>query len=136
MIKDAIASCVPDRAGQDLIGLTRDRDFKAIIDRVMKLPLASDVALRCLDRSVPNQKLKLFEFAAAIMAESGAGATKTVRRQISYAGTQGTPLDRIPDHVRCDASFLSLSSLRNSSEYSSFVHARMPEPCVQKLLGP
>ena len=136
MIKDAIASCVPDRAGHDLNSLTRDRDLEAIINRVMQLLFASDVSLRCLDRSVPEQKPNLFEFAAAIMAESGAGATKIVGRQISYAGLPGAPLDRIPDHVCCNASFLSLSHLRNSSEYSPFVHARMSEPCVQKLLGP
>src|SRR5271156_1639500 len=118
--------------GPLLSGLTRDRDFEAIINRVMQLLFASDVALRCLDRSVSKQKPNLFEFAAAIMAESGTGAMKIVGLQISYAGPQGTPLDRIPDHVRCNASFLSLSHLRNSSKYSPFVHARMPEPCVQK----
>jgi hypothetical protein len=75
MIKDVIASCVPDRAGHYLSGLTRDRDFEAIINRVMQLLFASDVALRCLDRSVPKQKPNLFEFAAAIMAESGTGAS-------------------------------------------------------------
>src|ERR1700723_1460009 len=36
--------------------------------------------------------------------------------QISYAGTRGTPLDRILDHVLGNASFLSLSHLRNSSD--------------------
>ncbi len=37
---------------------------------------AADVSLRCLDGSVAKQKSNLFEFAAAIMAESGTGATK------------------------------------------------------------
>jgi hypothetical protein len=85
---------------------------------------------------VPKQKPNLFEFAAAIMAESGTGATKIVGRQIGYAGLPGTPIDRIPDYVGCHASFLSLSHFRNSSEYSPFAHARMSEPCIQKLLGP
>jgi hypothetical protein len=48
---------------------------------------------------VPKQKPDLFEFAAAVMAESGTGATKIVRRQIGYAGLSGTPLDRIPDYI-------------------------------------
>ena len=135
MIKDAIASCVPDHAAHDLSDLTRDRDFEAIINRTLQVLFASDVALRCLDRSVPKQKPK-FEFAAAIVAESGAGTTKIMGRQIGYAGPPGTPLDRIPDNVRCHASFLSPSHLRNSSEYSSLANARMREPCIQKLLGP
>ena len=74
MIKDAIASCVPDHAGHDLSSLTRDRDLEAIINRVMQLLFAPDVSLRRLDGGVPKQKPNLFEFAAAIMAESGAGA--------------------------------------------------------------
>lgn len=85
---------------------------------------------------MPKQKPNLFEFAATIMAESGTGATKIVGRQIGYAGLSGTPLDGIPDYVRCHASFLSLSYFRHSSEYSPFAHARMPEPCIQELLGP
>ena len=86
-----------------------DRKSKAIINRIQKLLLAPDVSLGCLDRSVPKQKPNLFEFAAAIMAESGTGATKIVGRQIGYAGLPGTPFDRIPDYVRCHASFLSHS---------------------------
>ena len=56
----------------------------------MQLLFASDVSLRCLDRSVPKRKPNLVELAAAIMAESGTGATKNVGRQISYAGLLGT----------------------------------------------
>lgn len=114
-----------------------DRNSEAIIHRVLYLLFATDVSLRCLDRSVPKQKPNLFEFAAAIVTESGTGvATKIVRRQIGYAGLSGTPLDGIPDYVRCHASFLSISHFRNSSEHSPFAHARMPEPCIQELLGP
>ena len=70
-----------------------------------------------------EQELNLFELAAAIMAESGTGATKIVGRQIGYAGLTGTPLDRIPEYVGCYASFLSLSLFRNPSEYFPFAHA-------------
>jgi hypothetical protein len=61
---------------------------------------ANDVSLRCLDGSMAKQKPNLCEFAAAIMADSGTGATKVVGRYIGYAGLPGTSLDRIPDHVR------------------------------------
>ena len=53
---------------------------------------------------MPQQKPNLFEFAAAIMAESGTGAPQIVGRQVGYAGLPGTPLDRMPDYVRCDVS--------------------------------
>jgi hypothetical protein len=53
----------------------RHRNSKSIINRILKSLLTSDVSLSCLDRSVSEQKLNLFEFAAAIMAEAGTGAT-------------------------------------------------------------
>jgi|ERR1019366_1217063 hypothetical protein len=137
MIKDAIANFVREASGPlRLGGVACDRDFEAIINRVLQFLFVPDVSLRCLDGSVSKQKPNLFEFAAAIMAESGTGATKVVGRQIDYAGLPGTSLDRVPDHVRGHASLLSLSQFRNSSEYSSLAHAGMREPCIQQLLGP
>jgi hypothetical protein len=58
---------------------------------------------------VSQQQLNLFEFAAAIMTESGAAATKVVGRQIGYTGLAGTPLDGIPDYVGCHPGFLQRS---------------------------
>jgi hypothetical protein len=136
MIKDAIANCVPGSTHYGLGGPAGDRNSEAIINRVLLLLFATDVFLRCLDRSVPEQKPNLFEFTAAVMTESGTGATKIVGRQIGYSGLSGTPLDGIPDYVRCHASFSWLSYFRHSSEYSPVAHARMPEPCIQELLGP
>jgi hypothetical protein len=72
---------------------------KAIIDRFLKLLLASDVPLRRLHPSVAKQELDLFEFASTSMAEAGATATKVVGGQIVYASPIGTPFDRIPDYV-------------------------------------
>ncbi len=43
-----------------------------MIDRFLKLLLASDVPFRRLYRSVTKQKLDLFEFASTSMAEAGA----------------------------------------------------------------
>ncbi len=83
---------------------------------------------------MPKQKLNLFEFAAAIVAESGAGTTKIVGCQIVYAGLPGTPLDRIPDNVGGHASILSLSILRNSSEYSPLAHSRMRSQASRSCL--
>jgi hypothetical protein len=47
-----------------------DRDSKSIIDRFVKLLLASDVPFRRLHRSVAKQKLDLFEFASTSVAEA------------------------------------------------------------------
>jgi hypothetical protein len=41
----------------------------------MQFLFAADISLCCLDGSVAKQKSNLSEFAAAIMAESGTGAT-------------------------------------------------------------
>ena len=46
-----------------------------IIHGVLQFLFAADVSLRCLDGSVAKQKSNLFELAAAIMAESGTGAS-------------------------------------------------------------
>ena len=89
-----------------------------------------------MNRSVSEQKLNLFEFAAAIMAEARTGATKIVRREIGDACLPGTPLHRIPDHVGCHAGVLSLSVFRNPSEHFPLAHLRMPKPGVDKLLAP
>src|SRR5713226_2480532 len=70
------------------------------------------------------------------MAEAGATATKIVRCQIVYAGSLGTPFDRIPNYVGCHSSILSLSILQNPSEEFSLAHARMAEPNVHKSLAP
>jgi hypothetical protein len=134
MIKDAVANCVFAARIAASGGLACDRNSEAIINRVVQLLFASDVSLRCLDRSVPEQKPNLFEFAAAIMAEPGTCAAKIVGRQIGYACLSSTPLDGIPHHVRSHARFVSLPRFRNSSEYSPFAHARMAEPCIQELL--
>lgn len=84
-----------------LRGVARDRDPYSIIDRILQLLFTSDVALRCLDGGMSEQKPNLFEFTAAIMAEPGTRATKIVGRQLGDAGLLGAPLDRIPDYVRC-----------------------------------
>ena len=70
-----------------------------------------------------KQKLNLFEFAAATMAEAGASATKIVGCQVGYAGLTGASLHRIPDYVGCHASFLSRSPFQNPSKNFPLAHA-------------
>ncbi len=98
------------------LGLTCNRNFETIINRVLELLFAPNVSLRCLDRSVPKQKPNLFEFSAAIMAEPGTGAAKIVGSQIGDPSLAGAALDCVPDHVRSNASFLPLSLFRNSPD--------------------
>jgi hypothetical protein len=83
-----------------------------------------------------GQKLDLFEFASASMAEARAAATKIVRCQIAYAGLIGATFDRIPDYVGCHPSILSRSVLQNPSEHFPLLHARMAQPDIYKPLAP
>ena len=137
MIKGTLSPIrCPIKRGYGLRYVLRDQNFEAIINRILQLLFAPDVSLRRLDGSVPEQKTNLFKFAVAIVAESGTGTTKIVWRQIRDASLSRTPLDRIPDHVGRHASFLSFPLLRNPSEHPALAHARMHEPCIQKLLGP
>ena len=82
-----------------------------------------------------EQKLDLFEFASASMAETGAAAAKIVRRQILYAELLGAPFYRIPDDVVCHAS-ASSRSIPHPPEYLALAHARMPEPTINEHLAP
>src|ERR1700744_3433341 len=99
MIKDPIANLARSEAATAFFRLSLATEiFEAIINRVLQFLFATDISLRCLDRSVPKQKPNLFEFAAAIVAESGAGATKVMGCQVGYACLPGASLDRIPDN--------------------------------------
>jgi hypothetical protein len=74
MIKDATVNRGAVAPATFLSGVARDPNSDSIVHGVLKLLFAPDVSLRCLDRSVSKQKLNLFEFAAALMADSGTGA--------------------------------------------------------------
>jgi hypothetical protein len=102
----------------------------------LKLLFASDVPLRGLHRSVPEEKLNLFQLASTTMAEARARSAKIVGCEIAYAGLPGAPLHRVPDYVGCHTSFLSYSPLQNPPEYLSLSHSRMPEPGIEKLFAP
>jgi hypothetical protein len=82
MIKDATVNRGAVAPCAFLSGVARDPNSDSIVNGILKLLFAPDVSLRGLDRGVPKQKPNLFEFAAAIMAESGTGATQVVGLQI------------------------------------------------------
>jgi hypothetical protein len=72
----------------------------------LKLLFASDVPFRGLHRSVAKEKLNLFQFASATMAQARASPAKIVGRQITYAGLSGAPLHGVPDDIGRHASSL------------------------------
>jgi hypothetical protein len=45
-----------------------------------------------MDRGVTKQKLNLFEFASGAVAESSAGTTKVMRREVIHADSLGISL--------------------------------------------
>ena len=107
---------IAQRAAVCLNWVAFERDLETIVNRVLQFLFASDISLGRLNRSVSQEKSNLFEFAAAIVAKSGTGSPKIMWSQIFYAGLAGTPLDGIPDHVRCHASLPSPAKFRNSSK--------------------
>jgi hypothetical protein len=117
MIKDAIANIAKRPAPETFQAVSLRTEIPSrSFHRILKLLFASDVSLRCLDRSVAKQKLNLFEFASTTMAEPGASATKIVAWQIFNADPAGRTFDRIAHCVsrsqRARANSMSAGSKR------------------------
>src|SRR5262245_49187964 len=71
-----------------------------IVDGTTQPLLASEIALRRLDREVSEEKLDLVEFPAGQMAQSRARAPKIVRRQLVDVGAGSGSADDIPQYLR------------------------------------
>jgi len=54
-------------------------DLEPVVHRVTQILLAAQIALRRLDRDMAEQELNLFQFAAAAVAQFGAGSAKVMR---------------------------------------------------------
>jgi hypothetical protein len=53
-------------------------DLEPIVNRVTQILLAAQISLRGLDRDMAQQELNLFQFAAASVAQLGAGPTQVM----------------------------------------------------------
>src|SRR5262245_8957284 len=76
------------------------RNSKPIVDGTTQPLLASEIALRRLDRKVSEEKLDLVEFPAGQMAQSRARAPKIVRRQLVDVGAGSGSAGDIPQYLR------------------------------------
>jgi hypothetical protein len=97
-ILNAIAN-IPKRERLKLFRRCRLQPKFQVDHSHLEASVASDVPLRCLHRSVAEQKLNPFQSASPTMAQAGAGAAKIAGCQIVYAGLSGAPLHRVPGYV-------------------------------------
>src|SRR5438309_10828420 len=72
-------------------------DTNAIIDGRTNSLFAAKIALRRLDRYVPQKKLNLIELTSGSVAQPGAGPTQIVRRQCGDAGRPCRFLHDVPN---------------------------------------
>jgi len=68
-----------------------------VIHRAANALFASQVALRSLNRNMPEQKLDLFKFSARSLAQTSAAATKVMRRNVRKSRLLGGVLHNVPD---------------------------------------
>ena len=64
---------------------TRAEDLEPVVYRVTQILLASQIALRGLDRNMAEQELNLFQLAAAGVAQLGTGSSQVMRGHVTLA---------------------------------------------------
>jgi hypothetical protein len=74
-----------------------------VVDRVSEPLLAAEVPLSCLNADVAEQKLNLFKLSACLMTQTGAGATKIVRRNPIQTALRGPGLNNAPNYLRTES---------------------------------
>jgi hypothetical protein len=68
------------------------RQKNAVVYRLSQFLLAPEVALRRLNRDMPEQELDLFQFSSGEMTQAGAGPAKVMRREGCYSSAPGGSL--------------------------------------------
>jgi hypothetical protein len=109
---------------------------QAVVHGASEFLFAPKVAFSCLDRYVTEQKLNLVKFAAGQMAQSCAGTTEIVRRELLDARTGGGGLHDVPDHLRRHAVAPHATGLVDGAEHASVREACRGSPGVDGRLDP
>src|SRR5215469_13912834 len=89
---------------------------EVVIDRVAEFLLAAKVALSCLHRRMPQQKLNLLKLASRQMAQSRAGPAQVMGRKVRDAGSLSHRPHHMPDRLGCDSIAPNLTHATYSSE--------------------
>lgn len=77
--------------------------WQPIIHCPAEVLLATDVALRGLDRRMTEKKLDLFQFPSGRMAQASARPTEIMRSERLNVSAPGAGLYYVPNHVLCNA---------------------------------
>ena len=92
-----------------------------VIHRDLNILFRAQIALRSLDRAVPQQELDLFEVAAVLAAEFGTSAAQVMRPEPLDSDLFGALLDHRPDGPVAQA-LLHLALLRDCPEQLPVFH--------------
>src|SRR5271170_7455756 len=108
---------------------------KIVIHGHDDLLLGAEVALGRLDRRMPQQKFNLFEVAARLPAELGAGAAEVVGPEALDPNLFRRLLDDRPDRPIAQA-VADLSALRDRPQQQAVLDFGRAHPGVDSLLDP
>jgi hypothetical protein len=98
--------------------------------------LASKIALRGLDRDVPEKELDLFELASCGLAEPRAGPSQIVRSQIRNTSFLCGVLHDVPDRFDGNAITPRLPGSIDASEDAPILDSRSYDPNLELLPNP
>jgi hypothetical protein len=76
--------------------------LEPVVHRVTQILLAAQIALRGLDRDMAEPELNLFQFAAALRAQLGAGSAKVMRGHVLWPYAVAISMHHVPDNVHVD----------------------------------
>jgi hypothetical protein len=122
------------------IGLTpsRVRRFQtnSVVDCVSEPLFAAEVSFSRLNTDMTEQKLDLFKLSARIMAQTGAGATKIVRRNPIQTAFQGSRLHDAPDHLRTECARANTLGLIDRAKNRTRRDTGGSQPAIHRALDP
>ena len=106
-------------------------DPNSIIDGVANPLFAAKVALRRLNRNVPQKELDLLQLTSRRMAEPSTGPSQIVRRQFRHADALGGFLHNVPNRLHGHAVSPCPSNFVDSAEQLSSINSGCGELIVQ-----
>src|SRR5947209_2971407 len=109
---------------------------QSIVHCSPELLLASEVALRRLDKDVAEQELDLIQFTAGEVAQTSAGTTQVVRGKVVDPRACRGGSDDIPEHLRRHAVAPDASGLVNSQKHRTGRDSGCRCPSVYGPLDP
>ena len=107
---------------------------EVVVHRLAEFLLAAQIALSCLNRCVPKQKLNLLKFSARQMAYACAGAAQVMGSKVLYISALRGRFHHVPDRLGRDATAPNLTQPTHSPEYHATTDAGRCSPLVDCAL--